>query len=120
MRLVTKIGLLAWAGVVVLLAGCEKAGEAEFPTVDRQTAGIFLEPELRAVLPPGMELRPVYDRRSRSDQALGGVRQYALQRCGAILHHRLRPPGEKGPLQRYGTGRVPTGRDGRAGRRTAG
>lgn len=43
-----------------LLGGCEKASQREFRTVDRMTAGIFLEPEARAVLPAGMELRPVY------------------------------------------------------------
>jgi lysozyme len=39
------------------IAGCEKTYRSE----DKLTAGIFLEPEERAVLPPGVEVRKVYD-----------------------------------------------------------
>jgi len=38
-----------------------RAEEIEFPTLDKLTPGIFLEPGERAVLPPGVELRPVFD-----------------------------------------------------------
>jgi len=62
MRRLGHTGLFACAIVAAVLTGCEGAGEVEFPTVDRLTAGIFLEPEERAVLPPGVELRPVYDK----------------------------------------------------------
>jgi GH24 family phage-related lysozyme (muramidase) len=48
--------------VVALACGCEKAGEDEFPTLEKMTAGIFLDVEERAVLPPDVELRPVYER----------------------------------------------------------
>ena len=50
------------ATITALAIGCDTAEKAKFPTVDRMTAGIFLEPEERAVLPAGMELRPVYAR----------------------------------------------------------
>lgn len=43
------------------LAGCEKAETEKYPTVDRLTPGIFLEPAERAALPAGVELRKVYD-----------------------------------------------------------
>jgi len=59
MRYSRGIGLLV--AVAGLLGGCDRAGEAEFPSVDRPTAGIFLEPKERAVLPPGVEPRAVYD-----------------------------------------------------------
>jgi len=48
---------------LVIMAGCEKAPEAEYPTVDRLTPGIFLDTEAqRAVLPEGVEIRKVYDK----------------------------------------------------------
>jgi GH24 family phage-related lysozyme (muramidase) len=46
----------------VLVGGCDRNGEGDFPTVDRMTAGIFLEDLERGALPPGMELRPIVDR----------------------------------------------------------
>jgi GH24 family phage-related lysozyme (muramidase) len=46
--------------LVGLLTGCGGPEEMTFPTEERMTAGIFLEPEERAVLPPGVELRPVF------------------------------------------------------------
>ena len=47
----------------VLVCGCDGNGEADFPTVDRMTAGIFLDAAVeRGALPPGMELRPIFDR----------------------------------------------------------
>lgn len=48
------------AFMLAALGGCGPAGPREFPSVDRLTAGIFLEPEERAVLPPGTPVRPVY------------------------------------------------------------
>lgn len=45
----------------VLIASCDRNGEANFPTVDRMTAGIFLDAVERGSLPPSMELRPIYD-----------------------------------------------------------
>ena len=52
--------------VVVLLngflAGCEKVETEKYPTVNRLTPGIFLEPVERAALPAGVELRKVYDK----------------------------------------------------------
>ncbi len=53
---------LAVAIAASLLAGCGGEGKTEFPTVDRLTAGIFLESVERASLPSGVQLRPVYDK----------------------------------------------------------
>ncbi len=62
MRNLPVQGLIALALASGLLAGCDKAEVVTYPTLDRLTPGIFLEPDERAVLPPGMELRPVYDK----------------------------------------------------------
>lgn len=53
---VAVVALLG-AGVWYLLQGREEA----YPSVDTLTPGIFLEPEERAVLPPGVQPRKVYD-----------------------------------------------------------
>jgi lysozyme len=46
-----------------LMAGCEKPPEAQYPSKDTLTAGIFLDDEAeRAVLPAGVELRKAYDK----------------------------------------------------------
>jgi GH24 family phage-related lysozyme (muramidase) len=45
-----------------LIDGCSPDGQPEFPNEDKLTPGIFLDSEARAVLPAGMELRPIYDR----------------------------------------------------------
>jgi len=54
-----------WAGLalaaVTLIGGCGGPEQTEFPSEDRMTAGIFLEPEERAVLPAGVALRPVFE-----------------------------------------------------------
>jgi GH24 family phage-related lysozyme (muramidase) len=48
---------------VILMAGCEKAPEGDYPTVDTLTPGIFLDDEAqRAVLQEGVEVRKVYDK----------------------------------------------------------
>jgi GH24 family phage-related lysozyme (muramidase) len=52
------VGLALWASV--LAGGCDRGAGDAFPSVDRITAGIFLDPEERAALPAGMVLRPVY------------------------------------------------------------
>ena len=55
---VVIIVLLAALGLV---AGCEKASEADYPSQDTLTPGIFLDTESqRAVLPAGVEIRKVY------------------------------------------------------------
>jgi len=48
--------------VFAFLSGCEKTEEIEYPTIDKLTPGIFFEPEERVVLPPGVEIRKVYDK----------------------------------------------------------
>lgn len=56
-RVLLRLALLA----AVFLTGCDQAGQADYPSLsDALTPGIFLEPEERAVLPAGVELRPVY------------------------------------------------------------
>ncbi len=49
------------AVIGLLAAGCDQNAEIDYPTRDRLTPGIFLEPQERAVLPPGVEIRKVYD-----------------------------------------------------------
>lgn len=43
----------------ILVAGCGKTEKTEYAVEDKITAGIFLEPAERVVLPPGVEIRRV-------------------------------------------------------------
>ncbi len=62
-HLADTILLIVISTAVGLMAGCEKEPEAEFPSKDSLTPGIFLDTEAeRAVLPEGVEVRKVYDR----------------------------------------------------------
>jgi hypothetical protein len=45
-----------------LVAGCGKTEKTEYAVEDKITAGIFLEPAERVVLPPGIEIRKVSDK----------------------------------------------------------
>lgn len=54
-------GSLLAAAIGLMGAGCDRSAEIEYPTRDKLTPGIFLEPQERAVLPPGVEIRKVYD-----------------------------------------------------------
>ena len=51
--------LLCW---MMVLAGCATTTPRVDQVDDAITPGIFLEPEIRDVLPPGVALRPVYDK----------------------------------------------------------
>ncbi len=42
--------------------GCAKTEKTEYAAEDKITAGIFLEPEERVVLPPGVKIRKIYDK----------------------------------------------------------
>jgi lysozyme len=58
--IILTICILAAVG---LMAGCEKAPQADYPSEDRLTSGIFLDSEAeRAVLPAGVQVRKVYDK----------------------------------------------------------
>ena len=46
---------------LLALAACRGEHGDEYPTLERTTAGIFLDAETRAVLPPGVEPRKVFD-----------------------------------------------------------
>ncbi len=74
-----------------LMGGCERGAEPEFPTMDRMTAGIFLDVEERAVLPAGMELRPVYDKGIEltkvSEGFVGKLYNDAAQYCTIAYGH---------------------------------
>ncbi len=71
-RYLTAIAPLVFFG---LIGGCDRSKDsAEFPTVDRLTSGIFLEPETRFVLPPGIELRKVFDPRIELTKQSEGFR----------------------------------------------
>jgi lysozyme len=54
-----------------LIGGC---GQRTYPSADTLTPGIFLEPPERAVLPPGVSLRPVYDKGLRLTKVSEGFR----------------------------------------------
>ncbi|TPQ27882.1 lysozyme [Methylomonas koyamae] len=48
--------------LISCLAACTTLTQEWAEDEEKITAGIFLEPDERAVLPPGMELRPIYDK----------------------------------------------------------
>ena len=60
MLMFKKTRLMMCAGLALFLLGCEDSKRVTFPTVDRPTAGIFLEPDQRVTLPEGVDLRAVY------------------------------------------------------------
>ena len=61
--LTDRIYIILILMAVILMAGCEKAPEGDYPTVDTLTPGIFLDDETqRAVLQEGVEVRKVYDK----------------------------------------------------------
>jgi lysozyme len=61
MQCVKAVGLMALILTTGFLNGCNRGEKAQFPTEDTLTPGIFLGPEERAVLPQGMELRPIFE-----------------------------------------------------------
>ncbi|WP_457666928.1 lysozyme [Thiolapillus sp.] len=77
-----------------LVAGCEETGNNKYPKVDKLTAGIFLEPEERAVLPPGVELRPVFSKglalTKRSEGFRSGLYNDAANYCTIAYGHLLK------------------------------
>lgn len=60
-RYLEAIALILFVAGTGLLASCSRTEEGAYPSEDTLPAGIFLEPEERAVLPPGVEIRKVYD-----------------------------------------------------------
>lgn len=62
MKRISFITLSVVCAAVALIWACRNVGSPVYLSVDRITAGIFLEPEERAVLPPGVELRGIYDK----------------------------------------------------------
>lgn len=62
MRTIHWIGLAAIVFSGMFAAGCKDSETARFPSVDKPTAGIFLEEEVRTALPEGVPLRKVYDK----------------------------------------------------------
>ena len=59
-----KLWLILVPGLLLvhLLAGCSVQPSREFLSTDKLTPGIFTGVEERAVLPPGVEVRKVYDK----------------------------------------------------------
>lgn len=55
-----SIRLVVLVTAQTLAVGCAPSGDTEFESADTLTPGIFLEPEERFVLPPGVEIRPVF------------------------------------------------------------
>ncbi len=74
LRRTTPRGLRSLPALAVagILAGCAGTRPATYPSEERLTAGIFLDPEERAVLPPGVELRRVHDKGLRLTKASEG------------------------------------------------
>ena len=58
----TRTIMILIVAVSAFISGCEKHVETEFPTIDKLTPGIFIEPEERFVLPAGVEIRKVYEK----------------------------------------------------------
>lgn len=85
------IRLMAGASLLFWLVGCDTSKETEFPTVDRMTAGIFLDTATRAVLPEGVSLRPVYakgiDLTKLSEGFRGRLYNDAAQYCTIAYGH---------------------------------
>jgi lysozyme len=76
------------------MAGCEKTQETVYLSKDKLTPGIFLEPEERGVLPPGVEIRKVYhkaiDLAKESEGFIGKPYNDAASYCtigyGHLIH----------------------------------
>ena len=109
-------GLYLLLLAISFLPGCESEVNDRFPTVDRPTAGIFLEPEVRAVLPPGVELRPIHEKGLSLTKRSEGFRQRlyndAAQYCTIAFGHLVKlapcdgtepPEFLKGVSERRGT-----------------
>lgn len=65
------------ASVAIILAvamtwSCRTLDTTVYISVDKITAGLFLEPHERAVLPPGVELRGIYDKGLRLTKDMEG------------------------------------------------
>jgi lysozyme len=59
-RFLQRVALAAFVVESGMLSGCP-TGRETYPTEDTLAPGILLEPEQRAVLPPGVEIRKVSD-----------------------------------------------------------
>jgi GH24 family phage-related lysozyme (muramidase) len=78
--------------VVVTILGCRSDDAGIYMNVDKVTAGIFLEElDERAVLPPGVELRGVYDKGLQLTKDSEGFRSHlyndAAQYCTIAYGH---------------------------------
>ncbi len=65
------LGFLLILSVAGVGGGC---GKSTYPSADTLTPGIFLEPPERAVLPPGVSPRPIYDQGLRLTKVSEGFR----------------------------------------------
>jgi len=68
--------LIILTGAVALTWTCRHIDTTAYLSVDKITAGIFLEPEERAVLPPGVELRGIYDKGLQLTKESEGFRSH--------------------------------------------
>jgi len=64
-----KLEVFGFAATILLLGGCANQKLQSFPTEETFAPGILLEPEERAALPDGVELRGVYEKGIRSTKA---------------------------------------------------
>lgn len=83
--------LIAIALALGLAGGCRNVDTTLYLSVDKITAGIFLEPEERAVLPPGVEIRGIYDKGLELTKDSEGFRTHlyndAAQYCTIAYGH---------------------------------
>ncbi|WP_373500504.1 lysozyme [Desulfococcus sp.] len=75
MKRLPYITLSVIAAAVALIWACRNIGSPVYLSVDKITAGIFLEEE-RAVLPPGVELRGIYEKGLKLTKDSEGFRNH--------------------------------------------
>ena len=77
MQYIPKAGFIIIVMASGFVGGCNKYVEIpSYPTMDTLTAGIFLEPEERTALPPGVTLRGVYDKGLQLTKESEGFRSH--------------------------------------------
>ena len=94
MRYIRMAGFIIIVLTSGFAGGCSNVETPSYPSVDTPTAGIFLEPEERAALPPGVTLRGVYDKGLQLTKESEGFRSHlyndAAQYCTIAYGHLIK------------------------------